>query len=126
MRVIKRYSEAFKRQVVKEYEGGVSCAQLKAKYGIGGSSTVSEWVKKYSHEGLKHKVILVQETAEQDQVKALKAQVRALKEAVAQLSLEKMAAEKTLEVYQEEYGDLLAKKNDQSLSGKSAEQESSR
>lgn len=123
MKEIKRYSEAFKRQVVKEYESGVSCSQLKVKYGIGGSSTVSEWVKKYSREGLRHKVVQIQEMEERDQVKELKAQVRALREAVAQLSLEKMAAEKALELYREEYGDSLVKKNGQSLSSASTKRE---
>lgn len=33
---VKRYSEAFRQQVVKEYEAGESVYKLKKKYGIGG------------------------------------------------------------------------------------------
>ncbi len=43
-----RYSEAFKRAVVKEYERGIlSKDQIKSKYGIGGNSRVLEWCRKY-------------------------------------------------------------------------------
>ena len=42
------YSEAFKRQVVSEYESGLSSkATLKLKYGIFGHSCVDRWLEKY-------------------------------------------------------------------------------
>ena len=42
------YSEAFKRQVVSEYESGLSSkATLKRKYGISGHSCVDRWLEKY-------------------------------------------------------------------------------
>jgi len=41
------YSEAFKRQVVSEFESGLSTkAQLKRKYGIAGNGCISRWLKK--------------------------------------------------------------------------------
>ena len=43
-----RYSEAFKRQVVSEFESGLSTkAPLKRKYRIAGNSCISRWLKKY-------------------------------------------------------------------------------
>ncbi|MDV6169774.1 IS3 family transposase [Flavobacterium sp. DG1-102-2] len=43
-----RYSEAFKRAVVREYERGIlNKDQIKAKYGIGGKSRVLDWCRKY-------------------------------------------------------------------------------
>jgi transposase len=43
-----RYSEAFKRAVVREYERGIlNKAQMKVKYGIGGKSRVLDWCRKY-------------------------------------------------------------------------------
>jgi transposase len=43
-----RYSEAFKKQVVREYEAGVlNKDQLQQKYGLGGKSRVLEWCRKY-------------------------------------------------------------------------------
>jgi transposase-like protein len=42
------YSEAFKRQVVREYEQGLmNKDQLKEKYGIKGKSRILEWCRKY-------------------------------------------------------------------------------
>ena len=42
------YSEAFKRQVVSEFESGLSTkATLKRKYGIAGKSCIPNWLKKY-------------------------------------------------------------------------------
>jgi transposase-like protein len=44
----RQYSEAFKRQVVREYEQGLlNKNQLQRKYGLGGKSRVLEWCRKY-------------------------------------------------------------------------------
>ncbi len=44
----KHYSEAFKRQVVREFEQvGRKKNDLKKKYQIGGKSTVLQWCRKY-------------------------------------------------------------------------------
>jgi hypothetical protein len=51
--VIKRYSIAFKKQVVSEYEAGSSLKSLQQRYGIGGDHTVSRWVEQYGREGLR-------------------------------------------------------------------------
>jgi transposase-like protein len=43
-----RYSDAFKRKVVKEYEQGrLNKNDLQRKYGISGKSAVLEWCKKF-------------------------------------------------------------------------------
>lgn len=54
-----RYSEAFKRQVVEELEGGRyrSVEEVRKKYGIGGGDTVQKWVKKYGREHLSRKLL---------------------------------------------------------------------
>ena len=42
------FSEAFKNQVVREFEQGVlNKDQLQVKYGLKGNSTVLEWCRKY-------------------------------------------------------------------------------
>lgn len=44
----KTFSEAFKKQVVKEFEQGLlNKDQLQVKYGLGGNSTVLKWCRKY-------------------------------------------------------------------------------
>jgi transposase len=43
-----KYSESFKRQIVREYEKGLlNKDQLKRKYQLGGKSTILEWCRKY-------------------------------------------------------------------------------
>ena len=43
-----KFSEAFKKAVVKEFEQGLlNKDQLKSKYGLGGNSTVLKWCRKY-------------------------------------------------------------------------------
>jgi transposase-like protein len=44
----KRFSEAFKKEVVRDYERGVlNKDQIQIKYGLGGNSTVLKWCRKY-------------------------------------------------------------------------------
>ena len=44
----KKYSEAFKKKIVREYEKGMmNKDQLKARYGIAGKSVVLQWCRKY-------------------------------------------------------------------------------
>ena|SRR5450631_538527 len=47
-RKVKKYSEVFKRSVVREYEKGLlNKDQIQRKYGIGGNSRVLSWCRKY-------------------------------------------------------------------------------
>ena len=42
------YSEAFKKQIVREFEQGLlNKDQLQRKYGLGGNSTVLKWCRQY-------------------------------------------------------------------------------
>ena len=112
-KVMRKYSVAFKQQVVREYEAGASLHELKERYGIGGGNTVREWVEKYGRAGLRHKVIVIQSPAEQNQVKVLKERVGQLEKVVAQLSLEKLMLETVLEVAEAELGIELKKNGEQ-------------
>jgi transposase-like protein len=102
--VIKRYSEAFKLQVVREYEGGTSMHELREKYGIGGGNTVRGWVEKYGRVGVRHKLLVIQSPEEQEQVKQLKVRTSQLEKLVAQLMLDKVMLETTLQVAEERLG----------------------
>ena len=102
--VVKRYSLAFKKQVVEEYEAGASASALRRKYGIGCSHMVVKWVNKYSREGVRHKLMIVQSPEEQEEVKDLEARVAELEKLVAQLSLDKFMLESSLAVAEEALG----------------------
>jgi transposase len=102
--IMKRYSKAFKLQVVREYENGKSCSELGQRYGIGGSTTIRNWIVKYGREGLRHEMMVIQSPAEQDQVKALKQRMAQLEKVVAQLTLDKLMLETIVSVAEEELG----------------------
>jgi transposase-like protein len=104
--IIKRYSTAFKQQVVKEYEKGTSISTLRTKYGINGNGTVDRWVKEYGQQGLRHQLMVIQSPEEQDKVKELKEKIAQLEKAVAQLTLDKIMLESTLEIVEEELGEI--------------------
>lgn len=109
-RTIKRYSEAFRQQVVREYEEGHSVADLRKKYGIRGERTIQGWVAKYSISGLRHEVIRIQRAEEANRVRELEVRVAELEQALGKLTLEKLVLESTLDVLEAEYG-IEAKKN---------------
>lgn len=109
---IKRYSISFKQAVVREYEGGASIQELRDKYGIGGGSTIQGWLKKYGREGTRHKLVVIQQPAEQNQLKALKNRNKQLGEVVAQLSLENLMLRATISEMEEVLGSDFKKKDE--------------
>ena len=109
--IIRRYSLAFKKQVVKEYEAGASASALKRRYGLGGTHMVVQWVKQHSREGVRHKLMVIQTPKEQERVKELEADIAELKGLVAQLSLDKFMLECSLTVAEEELGHKVKKKS---------------
>lgn len=114
---IRRYSEAFRRQVVAEYEAGESINQLGKKYGITGGETIQKWIRKYGKEGFRHEIVRIQTAPEAKRVKELEAQVQELEQALAKMTLEKLRLESTLEVIEEEYEIDVKKNAVASLSG---------
>lgn len=99
------YSEAFKRQIIHEFETGQSTVSaLRRKYGITGGSTIQNWVKKYGKFGLLPKILRVEKPNEGDQISMLKAEIKRLKQAIADEVLDRKIAESTLEVICEDQG----------------------
>ena len=108
---VKRYSEAFKRHVVREYEEGATILDLRRKYGIGGGSTIQQWIRKYGRDGLRHQIVRIQTAEEANQVRYLQQELRRVQEALGRVVVEKLALEETLALYQDTYGSDLVKKN---------------
>lgn len=102
--ILKQYSEAFKRQVVREYEAGASQYALKQKYGITGHGTIAAWVKQYGLVGFRHEVIRIQTMEEANRVKELEGKLREMESVVSHLLLENLMLQSTLTVLEEEYG----------------------
>jgi len=111
-KVYKRYSEAFRIQVVREYEqNGYSLNVLHQRYGVS-HITLKKWIKKYSTQGLRYNFMTIQTLEEGDRVKELEAENARLKAMVADLMLEKAILESTVAVIERDYG-IDAKKNEQ-------------
>jgi len=105
---LRRYSEAFKKQVVREYEAGAAANSLREKYGIKGCSTISNRLKKYGREDSRYKLMVIQKPEEQEQVRQLKKRVQELEKAVDQLTLDKLMLE-ALVVIEAETGEAVKK-----------------
>lgn len=108
--IVRKYSEAFKKKVVAEYEKGASLTELKHRYGIGGATTIKNWVNKYAREGVRHKMVVIQQPEEQLRVSELEAEVKRLKEVIYQLSVDKFMLERTVEVAEKSLGHEVKKK----------------
>lgn len=116
---IRRYSEAFKRQVVAEYEAGAKVSSLQKKYGINGMLTIQRWVKKYGKQGLRTEVVVIQKAEEVDRVRELEKQVKALEQALGKVVLEKLKLESILEELQESEAKVVKKNAQLSSNGSS-------
>ncbi len=83
--IVIRYSEAFKRQVVAELEQGKfgSIFEINRAYGIRGSTTVSNWLRKYGHADLLPKKVRVETLKERDELKEARKRIRQLEAALA-------------------------------------------
>jgi len=105
-RRVTRYSEAFKMQLVQELESGKfdSIEHARRTYGIGGTTTVQKWLKKYGRNDLRARIVHVQKPNEQDQVKKLKEEIKTLKEALAETQIQSLLNRSVYEVLCQEIG----------------------
>ena len=84
-RVNVRYSEAFKIQVVRDLEQGrfESVKAAGRAYGVNGTDTVGNWVRKLGKDHLLGKVVRVMKADEETELKALRKRIRELERSLA-------------------------------------------
>lgn len=84
-RVVTRYSEAFKLEVVDQITSGrfASITQAASACGITGSKTILKWLKKYGGEEVLPKYVKVMTRKALDETAELKKRVRDLERALA-------------------------------------------
>ena len=106
MKEVFRYSESFKRQVVREIEQGThpNCFSAGKAYGIRGVGTVSRWVSEYGKTHLLKRVIRVETTEERNEVKMLRKRVRDLEAALGDAHLDLRLESAFLEIACESAG----------------------
>jgi transposase len=85
-----RYSEAFKRHVVSEIESGSvsGVEEARRKFGVAGGSTVQQWLRKYGKSHLLSRIVRVETVNERNELSALKAEIKGLKQALADSHME--------------------------------------
>ncbi len=101
-----RYSEAFKRSVVREYERGIlNKAQIKAKYGIGGNSRVLDWCRKYG------KLVYPTGNNGRPMKDPQKQRIKDLEKQLEEARLKVLAYEKLISITEKEEGISILKKD---------------
>ena len=78
------YSDAFKMQVVEEIGQGrfTTISQAQNAYGICGTATIQQWIKKYGRPELMSKRVGVETMTETDELKEAKKPIRDLEKAL--------------------------------------------
>lgn len=110
--ITKRYSIAFKQKVISEIEEGKYTQGESSKiYGIS-QSGIHYWLKRYGKYKLLNKIVRIEMKGEQDRIKQLEKEKRALESALAQSHLKTLYLESLVEIAGEKYGIDLKKKND--------------
>ena len=112
-----RYSVCFKQSVVQSIEkDGLSINQARERYGITGAATIQNWIKQFGKNHLLNKVIKVSTLDERDELSRLRAEIKSLKIAYAELAINHTCSEKVIELADEMLNLDLKKKYEQELS----------
>ena len=103
-KVITRYSISFKLKIVKEIEEeGYGIAEVARRYGIKGGNTIQRWVKQLGKNHLLNKIVRIEMKGERDRAKELETEIKRLKIALADATMEKHALETLIEIVDEHY-----------------------
>jgi len=82
-KIVVRYSEAFKMQVIKDIESGrFNIHSAGQHYGVKGAPTIKRWLKKYGRNHLCPKVVRVEKPNEKNQMKQLRNEIKELQRAL--------------------------------------------
>lgn len=99
------YSTAFKQKIISEIESGkLSIEQARRIYNIGGSSTITKWIKKHGKNHLLGKVVRIEMPDEVNELKKLKKEKAELESALAKAHLKILSLESIIESAEEDLG----------------------
>jgi len=106
-RLIRRYSQSFKHQVVLEMESGRFGSALEASlhHGITGATTVRDWVRRFGKAQILTKVVRVEKIGEADLVLALRREVSRLEKALGQTQAQSLLNAEYLKLACEQMGE---------------------
>lgn len=110
-RISVKYSISFKQKVVQEIEqDGLTFSAARRRYGIKGGNTIQQWVINFGKNHLLNKIVRVEMKGEKDRVKDLETEIKRLKMALADATLENKVLETIIDMVNENY-DTDVKKN---------------
>ena|ERR1700693_1401033 len=122
-----RYSISFRQKVVKEIEEeGIKVSEAARRYGIKGGATLQRWIKELGKNHLLNKIVRIEVKGEKDRVRELEAEIKKLKIALADATMEKHALETLIEVVNENYQTDVKKNFGQQLSKGAAKKKGTR
>lgn len=100
VRATRRYSEAFKQQVLRELEEGrfKNRSEASRAYGIRGRGMISRWARQCGKEHLVGKVVRVETAEEVSEVRELRKRVRELEKALADAHIDSRLESAYLEI----------------------------
>ena len=102
--VRKRYSQAFKQQIISDIESGkITISQARKKYAIIVSYTIQKWIKAAEKHHLINKVVRVRMPSEIERIKQLDQEKQKLESALARAHLKIDALQSVIELAEEDY-----------------------
>ena len=106
MQIVKRYSQAFKLQVVTAVESGKfhSLESARHYYDITGHHTIKRWLNQYGKNHLIPKIVRIETMNEKDRIKELKMRIKLLEKALTETRLDQIIAESQFEVVCDQFG----------------------
>ena len=111
-KVLRRYSEAFKRSVVAEVESGQYTALQAAAAHEVNFSSVYKWLKDFGRADSQTRIMRIEMPEERNRIKELEKEKRALESALAQAHMKILLLESTVEVLEERVDQQSKKKTD--------------
>jgi transposase-like protein len=111
-KVLRRYSEAFKRSVVAEVESGRYTVLEAARVHQVNFTSVYKWLKELGSPDTQTRIVRIEMPNERDRIKELEKEKRALESALAQAHMKIILLESTVEVLEEKAGMRVKKKTD--------------
>ena len=99
MRQNKRYSEAFKLEVLEEFKAGKweSIHAVQKAYGLG-NETFTKWLEQYGYGHLRKRIMTIRAPQEASEIKKLKEENRRLEKALAKETLLRHIDEEVLNI----------------------------
>lgn len=111
-KLVRRYSEAFKRSVVAEVESGRYTAVEAAAAHQVNFTSVYKWLKQMGGPDSHTRMVRIEMPSERNRIKELEKEKRALESALAQAHMKIILLESTVEVLEEKAGIRVKKKTD--------------